>query len=119
MELVNFNQDIIAQIYKLVSVNLCSNLDGQIMMGLMVNPPQPGSISYDQYIAEKGSILDSLRRRAAMIADTLNKLEGVKCNEVEGRQFFFDLYHFLLLLLVPTPQLYISMRCSIVFLQFY
>jgi hypothetical protein len=36
-------------------------------MSLMVNGPQPGDESYDQYVAEKKEILASLRRRAHMM----------------------------------------------------
>ena len=36
-------------------------------MSLMVNGPQPGDESYEQYVAEKKEILASLRRRAHMM----------------------------------------------------
>lgn len=39
-EFVGFSADVMAQLYKLASINLCSNLNGQICMGLMMNPPQ-------------------------------------------------------------------------------
>ena len=39
--------------YKMASISLCSNLDGQLTMGLMVQPPVEGEPSYKQYIEEK------------------------------------------------------------------
>ena len=50
-------------LYKTASIGLCSNVEGQLMVGLMVNPPQPGSASYDSYCGERDAILSSLRRR--------------------------------------------------------
>ena len=39
-ELVNVNSDVQAEFYKLASINLCSNLNGQICMALVMNPPK-------------------------------------------------------------------------------
>lgn len=39
-EFVGFPAEVMAQLYKLASINLCSNLNGQICMALMMNPPQ-------------------------------------------------------------------------------
>jgi hypothetical protein len=39
---VNFKRDI----YKLLSVSLSPNVIGNILVGLMVKPPQPGDASY-------------------------------------------------------------------------
>ncbi|KAL0485418.1 alanine transaminase, partial [Acrasis kona] len=44
------------QMYKLSSINLCPNVDGQIMVDLMVNPPKKGEESYEQYNDEKHQI---------------------------------------------------------------
>jgi hypothetical protein len=56
MELVNIDADVIDQIYKKASISLCSNVVGQVNVGLMVNPPQPGSQSYDLYHSETSGI---------------------------------------------------------------
>ena len=42
VELCGFDPGVVSQLYKRASINLCSNVDGQLMMGLMVNPPSPG-----------------------------------------------------------------------------
>ena len=40
MEVTGLDADIKDQIYKLASVNLCSNISGQILMSLVMNPPK-------------------------------------------------------------------------------
>lgn len=49
MELANVDPEVTQQIYKLASISLCPNLDGQIMVDLMVNPPKEGDPSYPTY----------------------------------------------------------------------
>ncbi len=39
-ELVNVDPSVISEVYKLASINLCSNLNGQICMALVMNPPK-------------------------------------------------------------------------------
>lgn len=34
--------ELIDEIYKVTSINLCPNVPGQVAVGLMVNPPKPG-----------------------------------------------------------------------------
>ena len=40
MEVTGFSADIKEQIYKVASVNLCSNVTGQILASLIMNPPK-------------------------------------------------------------------------------
>ncbi|KAF2588510.1 hypothetical protein F2Q70_00040144 [Brassica cretica] len=89
MEVTGFTSDVRAQIYKLASVNLCSNISGQILASLVMSPPKPGDDSYDSYIAEKEGILSSLAKRAKTLEEALNKLEGVTCNRAEGAMYLF------------------------------
>jgi glutamate--glyoxylate aminotransferase len=62
-------------------------------MSLMMNPPQPGDESYEQYQREREEILASLRRRAHMMTDAFNALEGVTCNFTEGAMYSFPQLH--------------------------
>lgn len=55
----------------------------------MVNPPKKGDASYDSHNAEVDELFQSLKRRATLVADTLNKLDGVTCNPVEGAMYAF------------------------------
>lgn len=40
MEVTGFAPEIREQIYKVASVNLCSNISGQILASLVMNPPK-------------------------------------------------------------------------------
>ncbi|KAJ3673677.1 hypothetical protein LUZ60_005669 [Juncus effusus] len=88
-EITGFNAGVREQIYKMASVNLCSNISGQILASLVMNPPKPGDVSYESYAAERDGILKSLARRAKALEKALNELEGVKCNKAEGAMYLF------------------------------
>merc|ERR1719197_330403 len=89
MEAYNFDSSIIDMLYKMNSVSLCPNVPGQLTVDLMVNPPKEGDASYESHTAEVDTLFQSLKRRASLVADTLNKLDGVTCNEVEGAMYAF------------------------------
>ncbi|GER53624.1 alanine aminotransferase [Striga asiatica] len=89
MEITGFSPEIRDQIYKVASVNLCSNISGQILASLVMNPPKVGDESYESYSAEKDAILSSLARRAKSLEEALNGLEGVTCNRAEGAMYLF------------------------------
>ncbi|KAM0843260.1 hypothetical protein ACQ4PT_057827 [Festuca glaucescens] len=77
------------EIYKVASIALSPNVPGQIFMGLMMNPPKPGDISYLKFATESKSILDSLRRRAQIMTDGFNSCRNVVCNFTEGAMYSF------------------------------
>ncbi|KAI4329026.1 hypothetical protein L6164_021333 [Bauhinia variegata] len=89
MEVTGFAGDVREQIYKVASVNLCSNISGQILASLVMNPPKVGDDSYDSYCAERDGILSSLARRAKTLEEAFNKLDGVTCNKAEGAMYLF------------------------------
>ncbi|KAF7813968.1 Alanine aminotransferase 2 [Senna tora] len=89
MELTGFSADVREQIYKVASVNLCSNISGQILASLVMSPPKVGDESYESYSAERDGILSSLTRRAKTLEEALNKLEGITCNKAEGAMYLF------------------------------
>eukprot|EP00941_MAST-03F_sp_MAST-3F-sp1_P000346 g346.t1 len=89
MELHGFGSELSQQLYKLSSICLCSNTIGQLSTGLMVNPPKKGSESHVQYCKERDLILESLKRRAARLTKTLNRLQGVTCNPTDGALYSF------------------------------
>lgn len=89
VELLGFDPAVRAELYKLASISLCANTSGQVMVGLMTNPPRPGDASHALYAAERDGILASLRRRATKLAAALNALEGVSCQEPEGALYVF------------------------------
>lgn len=61
----------------------------QLGMALMVNPPEEGSESYEQYKQEESSVMGSLRRRAQIMTDGFNACEGVTCSFTEGAMYSF------------------------------
>lgn len=89
MELVNISDCAKEQFYKMMSVSLCSNIEGQLMVGMMTNPPKEGDASYPRYVQQRDSILSSLKRRAVKLVKAFNELEGVTCNETEGAMYTF------------------------------
>ncbi len=88
-EFRNVPEDVAAQILKLQSVSLCANLAGQAATYAMVRPPRPGMPSHAQYAAEKGAILDTLKERARLLAEGLNRIEGIRCNQIAGAMYAF------------------------------
>ncbi|KAF2607465.1 hypothetical protein F2Q68_00046226 [Brassica cretica] len=79
----------VEEIYKVASIALSPNVSAQIFMGLMVSPPKPGDISYDQFVRESKGILESLRRRARIMTDGFNSCKNVVCNFTEGAMYSF------------------------------
>jgi len=88
-ELTGVPADVKAQVTKLASVSLCSNVVGQIATGLMVRPPAEGEASFAKYTSERAAILSSLHARAQQIAAALNALPGIECNAAEGALYLF------------------------------
>eukprot|EP00475_Leptophrys_vorax_P045526 TRINITY_DN9475_c0_g1_i1.p1 TRINITY_DN9475_c0_g1~~TRINITY_DN9475_c0_g1_i1.p1 ORF type:complete len:374 (+),score=90.86 TRINITY_DN9475_c0_g1_i1:626-1747(+) len=91
MHVTGFEESVKMEIYKQASTSLCSSVIGQVMVGLMVNPPKQGEESFEVYNKEKTNIISSLQRRATKLANALNdpSLEGLSCTEVEGAMYAF------------------------------
>ena len=89
MELHNIDPFVQAQLYKLASAGLCSNVPGQLMTSLMVRPPLPGEGSYDQFVKEESNIYNGLKRRSKALVDGLNQVDGIACNPAEGAMYAF------------------------------
>jgi aspartate/methionine/tyrosine aminotransferase len=85
----NIPDDVYAQIIKLMSIGLCSNVDGQIVTYLMVSPPVQGDESYEQYKSEKDGILFELKTKAQIIGRELNKIEGMYTEMPQGAMYAF------------------------------
>jgi alanine transaminase len=80
-ELVNFDPEVQAQIYKFISIMLCPSVIGQCLVELMVNPPKEGEPSYELYTKEYNGIKDGLKKRATALYEAFQKMEGVECQE--------------------------------------
>ncbi len=88
-ELHNFDPQVQQQIYKLASINLCPPILGQIVVDLMVNPPQPHHASYKSFQKEFNDIYEGLRSRALSLKDAFSKMQGVECQSPEGAMYLF------------------------------
>mmetsp|Transcript_49309 Transcript_49309/g.60568 ORF Transcript_49309/g.60568 Transcript_49309/m.60568 type:complete len:539 (+) Transcript_49309:881-2497(+) len=91
MELTNITEDARKIFLKFCSINLCPTTIGQCMVDLMVNPPKPETCkdSYKVFKAEFDKQYASLKERAKIISDELNKVNGIKCNNVFGAMYAF------------------------------
>uniref|UniRef100_A0A0A8YEL6 alanine transaminase n=1 Tax=Arundo donax TaxID=35708 RepID=A0A0A8YEL6_ARUDO len=89
MEVTGFNSEVRKQVYKVASLSSCSNISGQILMSLVMNPPKVGDESYTSYQAERDRILSSFSRCAEAMVCTFNRLEGATCSKAEGAMFLF------------------------------
>ena len=89
VEMRNVAADVLEQLVKLQSINLCSNIAGQLVTYLMLTPPQYGEVSYALFEQERDAILDSLKERALILAEGLNQIEGVELHVPEGAMYAF------------------------------
>jgi len=88
-EVRNIPDDVYAQLVKLQSIGLCSNVDGQIVTYLMVAPPAAGDESYDLYVKERDGILSNLKEKAEILGKGLNEIEGMSCEIPQGAMYAF------------------------------
>ncbi|KAF8056941.1 alanine aminotransferase [Lyophyllum atratum] len=88
-ECTNFSDDILAQIYKMVSVGLCPPVSGQIGVDSMVRPPKVGEESYELWKKETDSIHAALAKRTKTMAARLNALPGVSCVDSPGALYLY------------------------------
>merc|ERR1712100_741146 len=59
----------------------------------MVNPPRPGSTSYELYKSERDAIMASLERRSKVVFEALRNLPNITVNEAEGAMYLFPQLH--------------------------
>ena len=84
-ELVGFDAEVAAQIYKFISIMLCPPVIGQCLVEMQVNPPKEGDPSYPLYKQEYDGISQGLRKRATALFDAFKQMEGVECQEPQVR----------------------------------
>ena len=127
-ELIGFDHEVQAQIYKFVSIMLCAPVVGQCLVEMQVNPPKEGDPSYPLYKKEYDGIAQGLQKRATALFEAFMEMEGVVCQEPQVCFVPFHLFaipfssdllpsHLTLLLLLSlirtiVSQLTTSYRCS-------
>ena len=55
----------------------------------MVTPPSPGDESYALYSEESSGIYDGLKRRATMLCEGLNAIDGITCPVPDGAFYVY------------------------------
>ena len=80
-ELVGFDEQVQAQIYKFISIMLCPPVIGQCLVEMMVHPPVDGEPSFELYRKEFDAIRDGLKERAYALYQAFKKMEGVEIGE--------------------------------------
>merc|ERR1712106_1126768 len=88
-EVVNMDPGVMAMLQKSISAKLCPTVIGQACMDGVVNPPKPGEPSHESWSAEVAATLASYADRAKLVADTLNSIQGISCNTVQGAMYAF------------------------------
>ncbi|KAJ7594356.1 alanine aminotransferase [Mycena floridula] len=88
-ECTNISEQVLALIYKMVSVGLCPPLTGQIGVDCMVRPPKAGEESYELWKKETDAIHEALASRTKTMAARLNALPGVSCVDSPGALYLF------------------------------
>jgi aspartate/methionine/tyrosine aminotransferase len=89
VECRNVPEDVQAELLKQFSMRLCPNLAGQVLVHALVCPPKKGELSYDLYMQEKTNILEEYKKRAGILFEGLNKIEGISCNPIDGALYAF------------------------------
>ncbi|TKX24790.1 alanine aminotransferase-like protein [Elsinoe australis] len=92
-ELVGFDEEVKAQIYKFISIQLCPPVVGQCITEMMVNPPKEGEPSYELYKKEYDGIKEGLRTRANALFEAFKAMEGVDCQPPQGSMYLFPTIH--------------------------
>lgn len=88
-ELVNIEEDVIDQLYKMASISLCPPVTGQVGVDLLVDPPKPGSPSYKLFEEETSLTHQNLLNRSSYMSEKFNALEGMSCQKAEGAMYLF------------------------------
>lgn len=92
-EVANVPEETIALLYKMVSVNLCMPVSGQIGVDCMVRPPRPGDESYALWKQETDTIHQALAARTVTMATRLDALPGMSCAPSPGALYLFPRLH--------------------------
>jgi aspartate/methionine/tyrosine aminotransferase len=89
LECRNVPGPVLDEITKLQSISLNANTVGQLLTYLLVRPPRPGEPSHARWAEERREVLETLRKKAAIVERGLNAVEGIRCNPVAGAMYAF------------------------------
>ena len=89
LEIRNVSPDVLAEFVKQQTISLCANVDGQLATYLMVAPPEPEDESYPTFVAERDAILGSLKAKAALLGEAVNRIPGMRLEIPQGAMYAF------------------------------
>jgi len=90
--MANIDEEVKKYIEKLRSIHMCSNTVGQIMIDLMVNPPnyeECDEETVEGFENEKGRFLSTLAKRAEIANDYFGKMKNLDCQTIEATFYAF------------------------------
>ncbi|CCH61845.1 hypothetical protein TBLA_0F03060 [Henningerozyma blattae CBS 6284] len=93
MEITGFSNDVKKVLLKVASISICSVVTGQILVDLMVNPPQPGDESYELDQLERSVIHSNLILKSNTLYDVFTRLPGISCQKPQGAMYLFPRLH--------------------------
>ena len=91
-EVLHIPDDVKAQMYKLASISLCPNTDGQLLIDIMCHPPESPECK-QEWEEEKAREINNLKDKAIRLQKTLNSLPGLSCQPAEGAMYLFPQIH--------------------------
>eukprot|EP01060_Flectonema_neradi_P016587 TRINITY_DN2320_c0_g1_i3.p1 TRINITY_DN2320_c0_g1~~TRINITY_DN2320_c0_g1_i3.p1 ORF type:complete len:502 (+),score=110.06 TRINITY_DN2320_c0_g1_i3:59-1507(+) len=89
MEVCNVHPEVKDLILKLQSISLCPNINGQILVDLMMTAPDEKDESFELFNSEVSELKESLKRRARSITEGINAIPGISTQPVTGSMYAF------------------------------
>uniref|UniRef100_H2ZRX1 alanine transaminase n=1 Tax=Latimeria chalumnae TaxID=7897 RepID=H2ZRX1_LATCH len=85
MEVIHLDPEVKAQLVKLLSVRLCPPVPGQAAMDVVVNPPQPGEESYEQFIKNGGIEIGNTGEKTFVTLSLFNMGRQLRINWAKAK----------------------------------
>ncbi|XP_035709668.1 alanine aminotransferase 2 [Folsomia candida] len=89
MHLTNIDKGVHDVLHKLLTVQQCPSIVGQVGLYSLVSPPQNGEPSYDSFQREIADISHNYKQVAKILSTELNKVVGFNCSQPEGGPVVF------------------------------
>lgn len=91
----NISPFVLQQLHKFQTFFGCSNIIGQLMIDLMVNPfAGMSEATKSSFLAEYEQLKESIKRRGRILADALEKMECMNCKYAEGSMYLYPSVRF-------------------------
>ena len=84
MEITGFSAPVREQVYKIASVNLCSNITGQILASLVMNPPKVNYMAFFKLCPDRKCQTVQLKISALFCRKGMNHMLPTRQREMES-----------------------------------